>query len=65
MSNVIHYITLLQVGFSANTPPLKLSGFAFSIRGASSRGIPESQERQPPLKASTRCSKERGTQKVN
>jgi hypothetical protein len=42
------------------TRQINIGGFAIPIRGASSRGITESQERQPPLKASNRRSEERG-----
>jgi hypothetical protein len=42
---------------------INIGGFAIPIRGASSRGITESQKRQPPLQAMNRRSKLRGIQK--
>jgi len=44
---------------------MNIGGFALPIRGASSHGITESQERQPPLQASNRHSKLPGNQKEN
>jgi hypothetical protein len=42
---------------------INVGGFAISICGANSRGIAESEERQPPLQALNRRSKLRGIHK--
>lgn len=58
---------ILEKKFANNPNPyqINIGGFAIPIRGASSRGITESQEHPPPLQASYRRSKLRGIQKEN